>query len=140
MAAITGAAVVGAKAGRRERDFHAFQLRCFARDHVDDREEGVGAVEGRTGAADDFDALDQVHIDEKLCPEVGLAENVVVDLMAVDQNQDAIVGISQAPKAAHANEAVVAIVGDVETADAFQDIGERAIAIFLDFVRRDYRD
>jgi hypothetical protein len=112
----------------------------FAGDHVDHGEEGVGAVERRTGATDDLDALDHVDIDEKFGAEVGLAENVVIDAVAVDEDEQAIVGIAEAAKAAYADETVVAIVGDVEAADGFENVGERAIAVFLYFVGGDYRD
>ena len=60
--------------------------------------------------------------------------------MAVDQHQNAVVRVSQTSETAHSNEAVIAIVGDVEAAHALQNVGQRAVAILLDLVRRDYRD
>jgi len=73
-------------------------------------------------------------------PNHGLTVNVVVDAVAVDQQQDAGVPVSQTTEAAHANKAVIAVVGDVKTTDTLQDVGQRAEAILLDIICRDDRD
>ena len=69
-----------------------------------------------------------------------MAEDVVVDAMTIDENEQAVVGVAETSEAAHAGKAVVAIVGDVEAANAFENVGERAEAIFLDFVGGDDGD
>src|SRR5579863_6178873 len=60
LAAITGSSVVGAETGGGERKFQTFQLGRLAGNDVDHGEEGVGAVERRTGTANDFHAFDQI--------------------------------------------------------------------------------
>src|SRR5205823_3751513 len=58
-------------------------------DDVDHAGEGVGAVEGGTGSADDFDAADVLHRHVEERPDGG-SEEVLVDRAAVDQHQDLV--------------------------------------------------
>jgi hypothetical protein len=60
--------------------------------------------------------------------------------MPVDQQENASIEISGAIEAAYAHKTVVAVISDVKTADGSEDVGERAIAMLLDLIRRNYGD
>src|SRR6266852_7260357 len=138
-AAVTGPSLVGTKAGRLERKLHTCELRGLAGDNVHHRKEGIAAVEGRTGAADDFHTLNKVHVHGKFRPQHGLFVNIVVNAVTVHQQQNAIVVVSQPLEAAHSQVAIVAVVGDVEAAHTAQDVGQSAVTVLLDLVCSDYR-
>jgi hypothetical protein len=138
--AVSSSALVSAEAARLKRKFPILHLFRSTRDDIDDRKKSVGAIERRTGTADNLHSFDHVYVDQKLVAQHGLAENVIVAAMAVDQYQNAAVPIAQSPKAAYAHEGVIAIVGDVEARHAAQNVGQVAIAVFLDFVGSDNRD
>src|SRR6266851_9248514 len=63
--------------------------------------------------------------------------NVVVDAVAVHQQQNAAIPVSQAPETTDSHVAVEPVGGDVETAHTPQNVSQRPVAIFLDLVRRD---
>ena len=76
-------------------------------------------------------------------PELGadlrLPEHVVIDPVAVDQEQDPAVVVAGLAEAAGSDQAEVAIVGHVETSHPTQDLGERAVAVPPDVFGGDER-
>ena len=70
----------------------------------------------------------------------GVSKNVIVDSVPVDQQQNAAVPVSQPSEAAHAHECVIAVVGDVKATHTAQNVGQRAVSVFLDFVRGNHAD
>src|SRR5690242_3263823 len=59
--------------------------------------------------------------------------------MAVHEQKNAHVVIAGTGKAAHADVAVIAVVGDIEGAHATQNVGQSAVAVLLNLIGRDYR-
>ncbi len=108
-------------------------------DHVDHGEERAVAVERRGGPADDLHALEVGRVEPELGADLRLAEHVVVDAVAVDEQQDPAVVVARLAEAARADEAEVAIVGDVDPADAAQNVGQRPVAVAVDLLRGDER-
>src|SRR5207244_747745 len=113
---------------RRARRFYSMagEIPAASGDNVDDREERVVAVQRRTGSADDLDAVDQIHVEN----EIGRVECAVVRRLiqpvTVHQNEDAAAEVTRPVEPADADVSVVAVVGDVETPDAAQNIRQRA--------------
>src|SRR5207244_3771035 len=139
-AAIRNPPFVGFEACRFKRKFPAIQLLCLAGNHIYDRKEGAGPVQRRTGATNDFHSINQIHIQRELCPQHGLFVNVVVDPMAVDQQEHPAVIRFRAVNASHPGIGKVAVVGDIETAHATQNVSKGAVTVFLDLVSGDYCD
>ena len=132
--------VQGGVAGHAGRQLGALQLPSGPGDHVHDREEGVGAVDGGGGAADDLHPVNGVHGDDRFGADAGLIVDIVVDPVSVLEQEDAGVVISGTPEPPDADIAVVAVVGGEEPADAAQDIGEGAVAVTLDLLGADDGD
>ena len=95
-------------------------------ENLDDGADGVGAVEGGLGAADDLDALDLAGRD---AVEVEVAA-VVVDPHAVDEDV-VVVGLA-APGEDGGEGALAARRLDVEAGHVAQDVGDRVAAEGLD--------
>ena len=110
-------------------DRDAVERRAAARDHVDDGEERARPVERRGRPADDFDAIEHRHVDAEVGADRRLIVHIVVDAVAVDEQQDARVVVAGARESADADVAVVAVVRDVEPADRAQDVGERPVPV-----------
>ena len=123
-----------------ERERAAANRGARPRDDVHHREERAVAVERRRRPANDLDALEHRGIETELLADLRLPEHVVIHAVPVDQQQDAAVVVSRIREPACPDVAEVAIVGHIDAADASQDIGERVIAVPLDFVRSDKGD
>ena len=91
-------------------------------DDVDDTKERTRAVQRRARATDDFDPLDQVDVEGKFRADQCTAEDIVIESVAVDEEQHAGVVIAGTRKAAHPKEAVIAVVGDVKAANTAQHV------------------
>src|ERR1017187_8958403 len=61
----------------------------------------VGPEQRRAGPANDFDVIDQIEIQRKLCADECAVEDVVVQPMAVQQEQHPRVVIPRPEKAPH---------------------------------------
>src|ERR1700722_4524166 len=83
---VSRAPLIRAEAAIGKGNFKPLDLSRFSRDYVDHRKKRVRSIQRRTGPANDFQALDQVHIDQELRPQKRLSKNVVVDAMAVDEH------------------------------------------------------
>src|SRR5690242_12237552 len=59
--------------------------------------------------------------------------------MAVNKQQDPAVPVSQTPETSHADVTEIAVGRDVEAAYALENIGQRAVAVFLNLLGRDDR-
>ena len=139
-AAIRNPPFVGFEACRFKRKFPAIQLLCLAGNHIYDSKKGTRSVQRGTGATNDFHSINQIHIQRELCPQHGLFVNVVVDPMAVDQQEHPAVIRFRAVNASHPGIGKVAVVGDIETAHATQNVSKGAVTVFLDLVSGDYCD
>src|SRR5437870_9314167 len=139
-AAIRNPPFVGFEACRFKRKFPAIQLLCLAGNHIYDRKEGAGPVQRRTGTADHFHSFNQVHVQRELCSQHGLFVNIVVDSVAVDQQEHPAVIRFRAVNASHPGIDKVAVVGDIETAHATRNVSKGAVTVFLDLVSGDYCD
>ena len=109
------------------------------RDHVHHGEERAVAVERRCRAADDFHALECGRIETELRADFRLAEHVVVDAMAVDEQENAAVVVARLAEPTRTQEAEVAVVAHVQTAHAMENVGERAVAVTSDVLCGDER-
>src|SRR5439155_380438 len=139
-AAIRNPPFVGFEACRFKRKFPAIQLLCLAGNHIHDSKKGTRSVQRGTGATNDFHSINQIHIQRELCPQHGLFVNVVVDPMAVDQQEHPAVIRFRTVNASHPGIGKVAVVGDIETAHATQNVSKGAVTVFLDLVSGDYCD
>src|SRR5206468_2155647 len=93
---------IGPEAGRAERELTAAVLRRISSHDVHDREEGARPVEGRAGAADDLDVVDEGDVELELAPDQGFGIDVVVRAVPVDQHEHAavvIAGTAESPDA-----------------------------------------
>src|SRR6185437_12147911 len=118
------------------RGFHAVDLFALARNDIDNAEKGVVAVEHRARAANDFHAVDQVEIQDESGVDERAVVQVVIDAMAVHQEQNAAVEIAEV-HAARAEKLIVAVVGNVKALDTFEQIAERPPAVTLDLIGGD---
>src|SRR3990167_5739963 len=106
----------------------ASELDPILGDDVDHAEEGIGAVDGGTGAGQKFDALNQIDIDGEVGPNSGLVKDIVVVAYPVDEQENAGVVVARRGEAAHAQVVVAAVVAGVEPAHAVQNVCQRAVA------------
>ena len=138
---VAGAAARQHRAERAhvERERPAAERGAALGDDVDHGEEGAVAVDRGCRAADDLDALEGRRIHPELGADLGLAEDVVVDAVAVDEQQDAAVVVAGLAEATDAQQAEVAVVADVHAADAAEDVGQRPVAEAGDLVSGDER-
>src|SRR5580698_10009928 len=132
--AISRSAFVSAKASSLKGKFPIFDLLGTAGDDVDDGKKRIRAIEGRTGAKNNLHPFDHVYVDQEFISHHGLAKNVVINAMAVNQNQDAAVPVPQPAKSAYSDKGVIAIIGDIKAGHAAQNVSQIAIAIFLNFI------
>src|SRR2546422_6115868 len=95
--AIGDAAFVSIETGDFTRNFraNAGHVPALARDDIDHAEEGVVAIETRTGTANDFHALNQVHVQREFRADESAVRKTVVQPMAIHQQKDPVIVISQ---------------------------------------------
>ncbi len=113
------------------------RLRAAPGDDVDDSADGAGAVQRGHRAANDLDPL---HVGQRVHAEIECAPGVggVVDRHAVAQHQH-LVGVGAAHE--HAGVAAgTARLGDAQTGNVFQRLGQREIGVVLDLLARDHAD
>jgi hypothetical protein len=110
------------------------------RDDVDDADERVGAVDRRHRATDDLDAGHVVQRDRQRRRAVDELAPRLVERGAVDQDEDARVGIAEQLDAADADPLDHPVVGDVDPGDRPQRLGERAVSEPTDRVAGDDGD
>src|SRR5579872_884930 len=137
---IRSSALVGAEAPGLIRKLPVFDLFDRAGNDVDDRKKSVGAVQGGTGPANNLHPLDYVDIHQEFISHHGLAENVIVNAVSVNQHQNPAVPVPQTPKAAHAHESVIAVISDIEAGHTAQNVAQVAVTKLLDLVPCDHRD
>src|SRR3989344_929347 len=128
------------KASGLARDLGALEVAPALGDDVDGGEERVRAVKRGTRTADDLDAIDAVHVNDGFVAEESLIENVVVDAVAVYEQEDTAVVITRALEAARARVGIGTVGGDIKTGYAAQDIRQRAVTVFADFIGADDAD
>src|ERR1700733_8151795 len=85
-----------------DRKFCAIHLRTLARDDIDDGKHGILAVYRATRSGNEFDALDQVHVDWELPTGRSRVKDWVIDPITVDRNQHPGVVVARQAKAPHA--------------------------------------
>jgi hypothetical protein len=118
------------------REFRAADARAAARDHVDDAEHRVLAVNRAARAGDVFDAFDQIHVERKLLPHRAGVVGGVVDAVAIDRDQHAGIEVARQAETTRAEVAVLAVVGGVDAGQAGERLVDRAPAERADFVAR----
>src|SRR6188474_2082122 len=107
--AVAHPSMPGLEVAQGARDLRPAHLLGAARNHVDHREEGTGAIERRAGTSDDLETFDQRDIEGKLAADESAAKHVVVQPMAVDEQEDARVVVARTREAADADVAVVPV-------------------------------
>jgi hypothetical protein len=127
-------------AGDRAGDFQAANIPPPFGGDADHAEKGVVAVERRGGAGrQELDPFDQIHVHDEIGVHRRHIVNVVVDPIAIYQEQQMIVVIAGTAKPAHAHAAVAAIVAQVNAGEAPQDVGQGSVALGFDVLGRDHR-
>ncbi len=111
-----------------------------ARHHVDDAEEGAGAVQHRPRPAHDLDALDVLEVDVEIVADVALARDDVVVRVAVDQHQHALGVVTGRREAVEPQRLVRPVVRADDAADAAQRVGQRQVAQRADLLGGDDGD
>ena len=106
-------------------------------DHVDHAEEGVAAVDGRAGPGHELDAVDQIHVEQEIGTQRRRVVDAVVRAVAVDQQQHSRVVIARSSESGHAYVRIDAVVANVQSADAAQDVGQGSVSVRLDVGRGD---
>src|SRR3989442_13699727 len=139
-AAIRNPPFVGFEACRFKRKFPAIRLLCLAGNHIYDRKEGSGPVQRRTGTADLFHSFNQVHVQREICSQHGLFVNIVVDSVTIDQQENTAVVSFGSVYTPPSRISKVAVVSNIETAHATQNVSKGAVTVFLDLVSGDYCD
>ena len=127
----------GVVARRPRGRLEAVQAGAAARDDVDDREEGARAVDRRAGAADHLHPLDVVDVEEAVGADQDALVDVVVEAVAVDQEERPHDVVARTLEATHPDEGVIAVVRGVEAAHAPQDLAQGRVAVQADLLRRD---
>ena len=85
-------------------------------------------------------AFDEVDVDRRLAADERHVVQVLVDAVAVDQQQHPGVVVARGEEATHAEVAVRAVVHHVEAAHGAQRVGQRAMAQRPDLGGGDHRD
>ena len=116
-----------------------FQLAPFARDHVDHPQKSVVAIEHRSWSANDLNPVDQIRIQNKFRPDESTIRKIIVDAVAIDQDQNAAVEIP-AIKASDADEGIISIVGHVQSPRTLEDVSQSAVAVLFHLICGDNRD
>jgi hypothetical protein len=93
--AVSRPAFVSVKTGGFARDLAAVppHVAPFARDHVDHPKKSVVAVKDRPGPANDFNPVDQIDIQNKFRPDRAAVGKIIVDAVAINQDQNPAVEI-----------------------------------------------
>src|SRR5690606_7294385 len=89
-----------------------------AGDDVDDGEHGVGAGDRRARSTDDLDPFDGREIQREFVTDRRAAPGLLVDDVSINEQEDAVVVVGWTTEAACAEIGVVAIIREVESADA----------------------
>src|SRR5579864_2318648 len=132
---IRGPPLVSSETAYLAGEFHAIQMADVLGNHIDHGKECAGSIQRTAGTSDDFDAVNQIDIELKLAADERAVIDVVVEAMPIEQHQDARVIVSRPGKSTHANIAIIAIVGDIKSPHAAQDVGQGAITTLVDLVR-----
>ena len=96
---------------RLRQQLHAAPVARPLGDDVDEAEHGVRAVHHRAGPHDDLDVVDELDRDARPDAEVGAAADLLVDGVAVEQQQEVAAPIARDEDAARADLAAVQVVG-----------------------------
>src|ERR1041385_5934858 len=88
--------LVSVKLAIIERSLDAVDLFALPGNHVDDTEKGVITVEHRTRAANDFNPIDQVNIEDERRFNKRAIRQVVIDAVTINQQQHSAIKIAQA--------------------------------------------
>src|SRR6185369_2142116 len=139
-AAIGEPAAVACLVPRRPGRLDASLVLAGAGDDVDGPEKGAGAVEGGTWPADHLDPLNQVDIEGEVGPYRRLVVDVVVEPVAVDEQQHAAVVVAGAAEPPDSQVLIVAVVDYGKAPDTAEDVGEGAVTVLFDVVGGDDAD
>ena len=130
-------ALAGSEVANLDRGLCAAQRLGGLGDHVDHAEEGVAAVDGRAGPGHELDAVDQIHVEQEIGTQRRRVVDAVVRAVAVDQQQHSRVVIARSSESGHAYVRIDAVIANVQSADAAQDVGQGSIPVRLDVGRGD---
>src|SRR5262249_31775252 len=99
----------------------------------------VVSVQARTRSADDFDAVNEVDVQEEFGADRCAVGKAVVDAMPIDHQEYATVVIGRI-EAAHPEEGVGPVVADIKTPHAVENVGKGAITVSLALLGMDDGD
>src|SRR3984893_2932057 len=105
---------VGAVTGDCSGSGQTLRVANPLRHDVDDPKEGAGHVKRRVRAPNHFHPIDQIDVNWKVRPDRGLVIHVVVDAVAIHQQQESAVVVAWTTETTNPNVAIVAVVTHVE--------------------------
>src|SRR5580700_11376150 len=120
---------VGAVTGDSSGSGHALRVANPLGYDVDDPQEGAGHVKRRVRAPNHFHPVDQIDVNWKVRPDRGLVIHVVVDAVAIHQQQESAVVVAWTTEATNPNVAIVAVVIHVEARHMPQHVGQGAVTV-----------
>ena len=97
-------------------------------DDVDHPEKGTAAVHGGPGPADNLHPLDEVNVHDRAALDERAFGQAVVDALAVHEEEQPRVVVTRPAEPTGAEVGVVPVVGNVEPADAPEDVGQRLVS------------
>src|SRR5260221_13989274 len=87
--AIREAAFIGFIAADLGRKFPTLQIATAFGDDIDRAEKGVGAVERRSRASNDFYSIDQIDIERRFRADGSLIINIIIEPLTIHGQKDA---------------------------------------------------
>ncbi len=118
-------------------ELQAVRGRRRLRDHVDHGEHGPAAVQCGARPAHDLDAVDHLEADT----ERGLDERRVVEVLvqhvAIEHEQKAVVVVRRPAEPAGTEIEVVAVVAAIEPAQLREDVRDRAVSVAEELIAGD---
>jgi hypothetical protein len=95
----------------------------------------VGAAQAR--APDHLDPADEVDVEDEVRPDPDGVVDIVIDPVAIDQDEETAVVVTRAAEPPESNIGVVPVIRDVKSPHAPQDVCEGSISVFPDLVGSD---
>src|SRR5690349_19534716 len=107
---VTDTPFICAEAASLGRDLRSLHVAAAFGDDVHHSEEGIGPVERRSRTANYLDALYQADVEHEFRAEHGTVVDVVIDAMAVDEEQHFGAVVARVGKPADSEVGVITVV------------------------------
>ncbi len=132
--------LVGSQAAGLARHLRAAKLAARLRNDTDDAQKSAVSIDRRARPPDDFHTFDEIDVDRDRAPLLAFTEDVVIHPVTIDQKQIPGIEVAGAQKPSRSEGRVVAVVRNVISANASQNVLQRSIAEFSDLIRGDDAD